>query len=106
MTKYTKINGEIFETINSKKTQNLINWHNSQPRRDLLECYEKPSKTKRAIFSKWCNWAFECFPEIFGLSITSYNTFSFTLGAILYDSEDNLIGYIQITPNHNRLYLI
>lgn len=104
MTKYTEINGEQFEVIRSKKTDDFFHWHISHEiAHTLEECYSRPSDAKRAIFEEWREWAVDSWPVVYQFGITSYNTFMFTLGA-LYDGELG-DGYIQITPAHNRLYL-
>lgn len=104
MTRYTEINGEQFEVIRSKKTDDLVKWHTTHYiARSLYECYERPSDAKIGIFEEWEEWAAQTYPVVYQFGITSYNGFRFTLGA-LYDGELGE-GYIQITANHNRLYL-
>ena len=106
--KYTKINGVYFETIKSKKTEAMINYHDKNfNHRDLSDYYEKPSEAKRAIYTDWIRWYLEADETIYNFEITSANTFGFTFGGLFVDSETfEIIGYIRITKEHNRLYLI
>lgn len=108
MTKYTTLCGVDFETIKSKKTQQMIDVHCERwPRySSLADCYDRPSDAKRAIYDEWMQWSYDMFPDVSQFGITSYNTFDFTLGGLLFDSDDNLLGYIRITKAHNYLYLL
>ena len=106
MSKITVLNDETFETIKSKKTMNYINYLDNHLHKDLYDCYERPSNIKQEIYNYWMNWCYEMFPNVSMFGITSYNTFCFTLGGILYDDNDNILGYIEISKCHNRLYLI
>ena len=107
MTKYTEINGVYFETIKSDKTEAFIKRQENPFNRpiNIYECYNKPSKSKLDIYDYWLDW-FNQSSNVYAFGITSYNTFSFTIGAILFDEETGEdIGFIQITKCHNRLYI-
>ena len=103
---FTNINGVEFEVTTGKKqyVQRAIERHLSEPRKQLRDCYIKPSPIKQDIWNNWLEW-FWTAPEVGELSITSYNGFQFTIGAIYYDENDTPIGYIQITKAHNHLFL-
>lgn len=102
MTKFTTINGVDFETHKSKYARTNRIMHN--PKR-LEDCYDKPSKYKEGIYYEWMEW-FDQTENVYSFGITSYNTFSFSLGGVLFDLETGEdIGYIRITKDHNKLYL-
>ena len=102
MTKFTTINGVEFETYKSKYARTNRIMHN--PKR-LEDCYDRPSHTKERIYYDWLDW-FDQTENVYSFGVTSYNIFQFTLGGNLFDLETGEdIGYIQITRDHNRLYL-
>ena len=105
MTKYTDINGIDFETHKSKYTKSMIEKHLNKPIKLLDDCYEKPSSTKRAIYNG-IHRLFGNTKNITRLSVTSYNTFAFTMSALYLDEiTGEIIGYIRITKDHNILYI-
>lgn len=107
MTKYTTINHESFETIKSSKTKDMIKRHiDNFESCDLFAYYENPSVIKQRIYDEWYDWYLDCY-NVGYFEVTSANTFNFTFGAIYYDENtEEIIGYIQITKCHNKLYLI
>ena len=105
--KYTTINGETFETIKPRKwdVRKAIERLAQSKRETLYNHYEKPSKYKIGIYEEWRNWALESPVDCF--SVTSANTFCFTIECVLYDEKTfKDIGLIIITKAHNRLYLV
>ena len=60
---------------------------------------------QKAIFEEWRKW-YKNTDSLIMFEVTSYNTFSFTLGCLLYDENLEYIGYIRITSAHNYLYLV
>ena len=106
--KTMEINGEVFEVIRSKCTVGMIDHHGHDylGRRSLYDFYANPSMDKRDIWSNWCDWAAWSYPQVSNMYVTSASSFSFTIGAYYCDSETyEIIGYIRITKDHNRLYL-
>ena len=68
-------------------------------RRDLMECYKKPSNIKMIIWNDWCEW-FHKF-EVYNYTVASYNCNFFTIeGEIYYGGE---WFFIRITPCHNYI---
>lgn len=107
MAKYMKINGETFEIIKPRNwnVKEAIERLAREPRKDLYSHYEKPSKAKIGIWNAWVDWALES--PVNCLTVTSANTWQFTISAVLYDPEtDEDLGLIHITSAHNRLYLL
>ena len=103
MTKYQNINGVNFEVVKSKYTDSMIKNHKNALR--LSDFYETYSYRKRIIEEEWREWASGA-PNVCGIGVQSANTFSFTMGAWYIDTITlEIIGYIQITPCHERLYL-
>ncbi len=113
--KYTKLYGKYFETVKSKKTLGMINQHIANYKhRDIYSHYStKPSNEKVDIYATWCKWYFDS-EDFFNLfehtlsmfEVTSANTFTFTIGILLYDYKiHDYIGLIRITKEHNKLYL-
>ena len=103
MTKFMEINGEQFEVIRSAKTQQMIDYHFVNYKgRDLSNYYEKPSEIKKSIWREWSKWAGAC-DEIHYFEVTSGNWNRFTISGIYYGINET--GFIQITKEHNRLYI-
>lgn len=104
MKKQIEINGEMFEIIRSKYTQNMIenHWKNYSGR-TLDNFYQKPSEIKKAIYADWREWSSD--PQIWAFEVISGNWNNFSIGAIFRDEHGNEIGYIKITKSHNYLYL-
>lgn len=109
MTKYTEINGVEFETIKSKRTESMIDAYLSSGNayRSIWDCYERPSRTKEEIYIEWRDWFLNA-ENVFSFGVHAHSCFMFTLAAILYDEEMQTkpIGFIHITKDHNRLYLV
>lgn len=107
MTKYTNINGMEFETIKPKSwsVEKAIEKLAQSKRNTLYDHYERPSSDKIGIYEEWRDWALESPVSCF--TVSSANTWQFTIECILYDPETDLdIGLIRITKAHNYLYLI
>lgn len=96
------INGIPFEVIRSRHTRDRINKFIQAPRKTLYDAYDKPSKAKIEIYEDWRSWYCNS-DDVYGLSVISYSTQTFTLGAIYCDDE--IDGYIKITKSHNYLYI-
>lgn len=97
---YSEIYGEEFETY---VIDNYDYLHNVTPK-TLEQCYECPSMIKRGIYEAWREWAIKANVSNFG--IISYNIFKFTLYGELKDAHGYIVGYLIITKDHNKLYLI
>ena len=93
--KYTEINGETFETVKSKYTKKAIQYLIEHYKgTELWQCYENPSAYKQGIYAEWKNWYHQT-PNVWFFEIASYNTFQFTLHAILKDEKGDNIGIID-----------
>lgn len=70
--------------------------------RNLYECYDRPSNTKREIFNDWWAWSKRNNVKDFG--IYTYNGFMFTLtGRIEIEGQEYAI---YITKTRQELYKI
>ncbi len=107
--KTIQIHGETFEVkrLNIEKMQLLaINMFDARwTHKTLYECYERPSSAKVQIFNHWMRF-FSDVDNVHNICITSYNTFRFSIGAILHDTDENMVGIFHITPTHNYLYFL
>lgn len=82
MKKYTEVNGRIFEVKKSiEKTDR------TRERKDLHECYKRPSDIKDRIFWEWKHYVLASFENVSNFGIESYNGFMFTLGWTTPDGE-------------------
>lgn len=121
MTIYKDLNNRSFEVRNSKYTAmcigNILAEMNSaysvktKALKTLDECYETPSTAKKSIYEDWLDWCTELNKSdepqfIYPFGIRSYNTFGFTLCGFLRDSEDEIIGLVEITKTRNTLYML
>lgn len=77
---------------------------NNMKRRTLWDCYKRPSATKESIFRKWQKWAVDNNICLFG--VRGYNSNTFTLEGTYITANDGNLYYIEITPCHNRVYII
>ena len=67
--------------------------------RNLDECYERPSDTKKAIWNEWVHWfVYDCETTYFGVASYSSNFFSIE-GVIEFEGKSY---YLRITKAHNR----
>ena len=67
-------------------------------RRDVSDCYGRPSLTKLAIFNEWSNW----FLNNDGYcGVSSYNCNFFTIHGYVTDKETGKRYYCYITKAHN-----
>lgn len=72
-------------------------------RRDIDDCYERASQTKRSIYNEWSNW----FTNNDGYcGVMSYNCNFFTINGLVVDKETGKRYYCYITHAHNRAYEI
>ena len=93
------INGVTFELGKSVEREDI----GMISRETIDYAYERPSRTKRVIFTYWQRWFYEgdgfC-------GISSHNCMMFTLEGIVTDKETNKQYYCYITKAHNRAYEI
>ena len=102
MSKNMVINYVAFE-VQKPVTYDRFCKSNLAPRKDLFDCYGKPSHRKMDIYSDWLEWCL----DTEGMSIptvASYNAFMFTIEATYTDPETLNQYIIEITPAHNRVY--
>lgn len=106
--KRIEINGEWFEVIRSKYTDDMIERHGAdyRGRRTLYDFYDNPSAIKERIWDSWREWAANSFPVVNNMLVISASHFAFTIGALYVDPDTyEVLGYFKITKDHNRLYL-
>lgn len=104
--KTMELNYETFEVVIPKKSN--IQWYNKilcGSRKDLYDCYKKPSDIKQGIYEFWTDWYYELKSEnivlVEPLSVQGANSNTFSLvGIVNIDFEDYII---HITKCHNRL---
>ena len=72
--------------------------------KDLYSCYDRPSIYKQSIWANWCSWFMDM--GCFEFGIRSYNTFMFTIEAIIYVQEFESDCYLLITPSRQELRVI
>ena len=89
-----KLNGETFIL----DTQDVTS-ETGISRRDVSDCYGRPSTTKLAIYNEWSNW----FINNDGYcGVASYNCNFFTIHGYITDKETNKRYYCYITKSYNR----
>ena len=92
------LNGEIF-TLDTKETET----ETMLTRRDIYDCYERPSQHKVAIFNEWRNW----FVANNGYcTVSSYNCMMFTIAGYVTDINTNERYYCYITKSYNKCWKI
>ena len=92
------LNGEYF-TLDNKETET----ETALTRRDIYDCYERPSRYKVDIFNDWRNW----FIENDGYcTVSSYNCMMFTIAGYVTDKETNERYYCYITKANNKCWKI
>lgn len=69
--------------------------------RDLMECYERPSSRKKAIWESWLKWASEL-PGICQLGVSSYNCNFFSISGV-WCTEDGKKYVLYITKTRNEI---
>lgn len=74
MKKYIEINSMIFEIMKPIEKPTF------KFRKDLHDCYDRPSYIKDRIFWEWKHYVSASFKDFSGFGIESYNCFMFTLG--------------------------
>lgn len=74
MKEFKVVNGKKFEIMKPIEKPTL------KDRRDLHDCYEKPSTAKERIFWEWRHYVSASFKVFSNFGIESYNGFMFTLG--------------------------
>lgn len=105
MKKYIKLNNETFEVKKVKGVLHPLNY------RALVDCYKKPSKTKKQIYKNWTDWLIQLDKNatdmwLGSLTIISYNCMMFTLGCNVYNSDNKLIGHLYITKTRQEFWTI
>lgn len=95
------INGEVFKVVKPRKHFPIE--YNPNAGRTLQDCYEHPSIAKQNIYEHWRKWYMNA-DSVYDFGITSYNTFSFSIGAI-YWLDGKPKGFLHITPAHNTITL-
>lgn len=70
--------------------------------RDLMDCYNRPSIYKIAIWESWLKWS-DKLPGICQLGVTSYNCNFFTIGG-LWITEDGKKYVLHITKTRNEIH--
>ena len=89
-----KLNGEYFELDTKERTTET-----SISRRDIDDCYERPSRYKLSIYNEWSNW----FLNNDGYcGVGSYNCMMFTIQGYVTDKETGKRYYCYITKAHNK----
>lgn len=103
MKHYVELNNRTFEVKKLKGKPQTLEY------RSLDDCYKKPSALKRDIYNDWYKWL--AYNELsnyeYGiLTVLSYNSMIFTLGAEVYNKKGELIGYLYITKTRQELWLV
>ena len=93
-----KLNGKVFDVKSDIHDEVTINC------RDLYSCYDNPSIYKRAIWSEWAAWFMSM--NCFRFGVRSFNTFMFTIEALVYVEEFESDCYLLITPTRQELRII
>lgn len=70
--------------------------------RDLMDCYNRPSIYKIAIWESWLKWA-DKLPGICELGVTSFNFNLFTIGGV-WITEDGKKYVLHITKTRNEIH--
>ena len=97
------LNNELFEVKKVNVKIKPIEVFNT-----LMECYAKPSRAKRVVWSKWCEFVrnFESQEyRVGGISVSSHNSYMMCIEFNIYDRDYNFKGRAKITSAHNYLYL-
>ena len=100
--KTIEINGETFEVIRSWKYDFARKFKFTGY--GLSHFYQKPSQVKKDIYEYWRKWACNA-DNVHYLQVRTANGRFFTLEAVYMD-DVQVYGYIEITKNHNRLYVL
>ena len=107
--KTMEIGGEVFEVTRSKKAEQMIKWHDHDylGRKTLYDFYDNPSVYKVGIWEDWREWCANVYPTVCSMRVIGASCFTFSIGAYYCDPETyEIMGYIHITKDHNRLYLL
>lgn len=92
---YMTLNGIEFVVERPLNYVPLIN-------RDLMDCYNRPSIHKIAIWESWLKWA-DKLPGICELGVTSFNFNFFTIGGV-WITEDGKKYVLHITKTRNEIH--
>lgn len=106
--KFTEINGRRFETVKSVKAEELMRIHlKLYSGKTLYTAYRTPSAKKIAVYEGWREWLHNA-DEVEYFEVVSKSPYTFSLGAIYTNGYPDYepLGYIHITPAHNRLFLV
>ncbi len=92
MKQFKEVNGMYFEVMKP------IESPRQRTRKDLHECYDKPSEIKQRIFWEWRHFCINAFEDLDNFGIESYNGFMFTLG---WNTSD---GQYYVTKTRQEFY--
>lgn len=99
MKKWTtkEINGVTFEfnAVDKVSARTLT-------RRDIWDCYTRPSQRKENIYRGWADWFITL--NSFDFTVSSYNCNFFTMEG--YFVDNGIEYYAKITASHNYLYMV
>ena len=88
------LNGQHFELDTKERTIET-----SISRRNIFDCYERPSSYKVSIYQDWLTW----FIDNDGYcGVCSYNCNFFTIQGYVTDKETGKRYYCYITKVHNK----
>ena len=93
------INDETFEINTVDKVT-----YKPVTRRDIWDCYERPSARKENIFKGWADWFLTA--NSYDFRVASYNCMIFTIEGYIIDTETNIEYYVYITPSHNSAWIV
>lgn len=68
----------------------------------LVDCYSKPSDSKKEIMRKWWFWA-KSIPGTVEMWVSSYNVYFFTLGGEIWDTDNKHYAF-YITRTRNEIW--
>ena len=74
MKKFKEVNGRKFDVMGS------IDKPTFMFRKELYDCYDRPSRAKQSIFWAWKQYCLDSFKDFYNFGIESYNVSMFTLG--------------------------
>lgn len=98
MKKTFELNGVLFDVKSDIHHDVVISL------KDLYSCYDRPSSMKQSIWTEWCSWFMSM--NCFRFGILSYNTFMFTIEALVYVEEFESDCYLLITPTRRELRVV
>lgn len=105
-----KINGKEFELHKKHLRFDIVKsesvYYNTV---NLRTCYARPSEIKKEIYSDWEKWYYdlwstELFNRHFAFGVSSFNSHTFILSAII--KYEHVWYKLVITKLHNRAYVL